>query len=60
MKPSNLIQGELQDQGQIDQDLEDWLSPRGSQTDHGFFSEEEKQESTQIEGLAPEESTIIN
>ena len=60
MKPSNLIQGELQDQGQIDQDLEDWLSPIGSQTDHGFFSEEEKQESTQIEGLAPEGTTIIN
>ena len=35
------MEGEFQDQGQLDQDLEEWLSPRGSQYVHGFFSEEE-------------------
>ena len=39
------MEGEFQDQRQPDQDLEEWLSPRGSQYVHGFFSEEEKQES---------------
>ena len=34
--------GEFQYQGQLDQDLEEWLYPRGSQPDCGFFSEEEK------------------
>ena len=43
------MEGEFQDQGQLDQDLEEWLSPRGSQFFHSFFSEEEKQESTRIE-----------
>ena len=36
------------------------MSPRGSQSVHGFFSEEEKQESTQIEYSAPEGSRISN
>ena len=39
------MEGEFQDQGQLDQDLEEWLSLRGSRSVHGFFSEEEKQES---------------
>ena len=47
------MEDEFQDQGQLDQDLEEWLSPRGIQSVHGFFSEEEKQESTRIEYLAP-------
>ena len=47
------MEGEFQYQGQLDQDLEDWLSPRGSQSVHGFFSEEEKQESIRIEDSAP-------
>ena len=47
------MEDEFQDQGQLDQDLEEWLSPRGSQSVHGFFSEEEKQESIQTEDLAP-------
>ena len=51
---------EFQDQGQLDQDLEEWLSPRGSQSVHGFFSEEEKQESIRIEDSAPEGATIRN
>ena len=51
---------EFQDQGQLDQDLEEWLSPRGSQSVHGFFSEEEKQESIQTENLAPEGARISN
>ena len=38
------MEGEFQDQGQLDQDLEEWLSPRGSQYVHGFLYEEEKQE----------------
>ena len=48
------MKDEFQDQGQIDQDLEEWLSPRGIQSVHGFFSEEEKQESIRIEYSAPE------
>ena len=50
----------LQDQGQIDQYLEEWLSPRGSQTDRGFFSENDKQESKNIEDFAQEGATIRN
>ena len=46
------MEGELQDKGKIDQDLEEWLSPIGGQSVHGFFSEEEKQESIRIEDLA--------
>ena len=52
--------GEFQDQGQLDQDLEDWVSPRGSQSVHGFFSEEEKQESIRMEDSAPEGSRMRN
>ena len=36
------------------------MSPRGSQSVHGFFSEEEKQESIQIEDSAPEGARISN
>ena len=51
---------ELQDQGQIDQDLQEWFPPRGSQYVHGFFSEEDMQESIQIEYSAPEGVIITN
>ena len=54
------MEGEFQDQGQLDQDLEEWLSPRGSQCVHGFFSEEEKQESIWMEDSAPEGAIISN
>ena len=54
------MEGEFQDQGQLDQDLEQWLSPRGSQSVHDFFSEEEKQDSIQIEDSAPEGARISN
>ena len=54
------MDGEFQDQGQIDQDLEEWFSPRGSQSVHGFFSEKDKQESIRIENSAPEEARISN
>ena len=54
------MEGEFQDQGQLDQELEEWLSPRGSQSVHGFFSEEEKQQSTQTENSAPEGAIISN
>ena len=54
------MEGEFQDQGQLDQDLEEWLSPRGSQPVHGFFSEEEKQESIWMEDSAPEGEMISN
>ena len=47
------MEGEFQYQGQLGQDLEEWLSPRGIQSVHGFFSEEEKEESIQMEDLAP-------
>ena len=52
------MEDEFQDQGQLDQDLEEWLSPRGIQSVHVFFSEEEKQESIRIEYLAPEGARI--
>ena len=54
------MEGEFQDQGQLDQDLEEWLSPRGSQSVHGFFSEEEKQVSIRMEDSAPEGAIISN
>ena len=37
------MKGEFKYQGHLDQE---WLSPRGSQPSGGFFSEEEKQESS--------------
>ena len=54
------MEGEFQYQGQIDQYLEDWFSPIGSQSVHGFFSEEEKQESIRIEDYDPEGEIISN
>ena len=54
------MEGEFQDQGQLDQDLEEWLSPRGSQSVHGIFSEEDKQESIRTEDSDPEGAIIIN
>ena len=36
------------------------MYPRGSQSVHGFFSEEEKQESIRTEDLAPEEARMSN
>ena len=50
----------FQYQGQLDQELEEWLSPRGSQSVHGFFSEEEKQQSIETEDSAPEGEIIRN
>ena len=47
------MEGESQDQGNIDQYLEEWLSTRGGQTNCGFLSDKEKQESIQIEVLDP-------
>ena len=54
------MEGEFQDQGQLDQDLEEWLSPRGCQSVHSFFSEEEKQKSIRMEYLAPEGEIMSN
>ena len=51
---------ELQDQRQLHQELEGWLSTRGSKPDLVFFSDEDKQESRHIEGSYPEGETIIN
>ena len=50
----------FQDQREIYQELKVWVSPRGSQTSHGLFYDEEKQEFTHIEGFSPEEETINN
>ena len=36
------------------------MSPRGSQSVHGFFSEEEKRESIQTEDSGPEGARISN
>ena len=55
VKLTNLMEGEFQYQGQLDQDLEYWLSPRWIQYVHGFFSEEEKHESIRMEDSALEE-----
>ena len=54
------MEGKFQYQGQLDQDLEEWLSPRGSESVHGFFSEEKKQESIWIEDSYPEGARISN
>ena len=54
------MEGAVQDQGQLDQELEEWLSLRGSQSVHGFFSEEENQESIHTEDSAPEGARISN
>ena len=54
------MEGKFQDQGHFDQDLEEWLSPRGIQPDCGLFYEEEKQESKQIEYSDPEGEIISN
>ena len=54
------MEGDFQDQGQLDKELGEWLSPRGSQSVHGFFSKEENQEYIQTEYLAPEGSIISN
>ena len=54
------MEGGFQYQGQLDQDLEEWLSPIGSQFVHGFFSEEEKQEPTRMEDSAPEGAIMSN
>ena len=54
------MEGEFQDRRHLDQDLEEWLSPRGSQYVYGFFSEEEKQESIQIEDSDLEGEILSN
>ena len=54
------MEGEFQDQGQLDKDLEEWLSPRGNQPNCRFFSEEEKRQSIYLEVSAPEEEIISN
>ena len=54
------MEGEFHDQGQLDQYLKEWLSPRGSQSVHGFFSEEDKQESILMEDSDPEGEMISN
>ena len=54
------MEGEFQDQGQIDQDLGEWLYPIGIQSVHGFLSEEENQDYIRIEDLAPEGAIITN
>ena len=48
------MEEEFQYQGQLDQDLEELLYPRGSQPDHSFFYYKDKQESINIEVSAPE------
>ena len=54
------MEGEFQDQGQPDQDLEDWFYPRGSQSVHGFFSKQEKQESIWMQDQAQKGSRMSN
>ena len=60
VKLPNLMEGEFQDQGQLDKYLEEWLSPRGIQSVHSFISEEDKQESIWMEYSAPEGAIISN
>ena len=47
------MEGELQDQGKLDKDLEGWLYPKRSQPIRGFFSEEDNQDSIRIEDSDP-------
>ena len=54
------MEGELKDQGKLDQYLEEWLSPRWSQPDRSFFSKEEKQEYIRIEDSDTEGEIISN
>ena len=54
------MEDEFQDQGQIDQYLEEWLSPKGSQYVHGFFFEEDKQDFIRMEYSAPEGEITSN
>ena len=54
------MEGEFQNQGQLDQDLDEWLSPSGSKSVHGDYSEDERHESIRMEDLAPEVARIIN
>ena len=54
------MEGEFQDQGQLDQYLEEWLYPRGGQYVHSFFYEQKKQDCIQIENSDPEGALIIN
>ena len=51
------MEGEFQYRGHLYQYLEEWMSPRGSQTIHGLFYEEAKQESAQMESSAPAGAT---
>ena len=60
VKLPNLMESEFQDQGQLYKYLEEWLSPGGIQSVHGFFYEEEKQESIWSEYSAPEAGKISN
>ena len=48
------MEGKFQDQGKLDQDLEECLSSREIQPNCGLFSEEDKQESKWIEVSVPE------
>ena len=54
------MEDEFQDQGQFDQDSEEQLYPRWIQSVHGFFSEEDKQESIRIEYVAPDVAITSN
>ena len=54
------MEGKFQDQGQLDQDLQEWFYTRGSQPDCNFFSKEDDQESIQIEDSAPEGAILSN
>ena len=54
------MEGKFQDQGHLDQDLEEWLSPIGSQSVHSLFSEENKKDSIHIDDSAPEGAIISN
>ena len=54
------MKGKFQYQRQLDQYFYLWLSPRGIKPDHGFFYEEEKQESIHIEDSAPKGAIISN
>ena len=58
VKLPDLMEDEYQDQGKLDQYLEEWLYPRGSQSVHGLFSEEYKKESIWIEDSAPKGAII--
>ena len=60
MKPKNLMEGEFQDKGKLDQELEEWLFTIGFNLIAISSLRRKKKESIHIEGSAPYGAILIN